>query len=226
VVNDGKINKNWLVIGAGNTSDDRAYTHDVAAPLLDRGGEVELLGADGEAWIKWAIENGIDSRIIGNIAFKSSNLFKVNFEDEQKFTTYRGWERGSNLIKNVKDYVELELIMSSAIGEGVAREFVAFCKIQEKINLEDVIKNPEKLKEINEIDVKYFLVTAIADKYREDKIKFEKIAQISKIYDSMNNSEFVALLWRMCNSYNVKFKEDFVNNIDDVMAEKYAKYIL
>jgi len=227
VVNDGKINPNWLVLGAGNTTEDRAYTHEVAPPLLDRGGEVELLGASGDDWITWAIENKIDSRIIGHIAFKNSNLFKVEFEDNQKFTTYRGWERVSNLIKPIKkNYIELELVTSSAIGEGISKEFVAFCKIQEQINLEEVIKNPEKLKEIEEISIKYFLVTAIAERYRENKVKFDKVFKVSKVFDEMNNAEYVALLWRMCLAYNKKFKEDFLKNVDNKFADKYAKYII
>jgi len=42
VINDTKINYNWLIIGCGNKDDDRANTHEVAAPLKDRCAEMEL----------------------------------------------------------------------------------------------------------------------------------------------------------------------------------------
>ena len=116
------------------------------APLKDRGGEVELSVPSVEDWTKdFAIPNKIDGRIIGYLNFKPSSLRKVDFEDNQKFVTPRGWERVNQLIKDVKGYSNLNLICKSAIGEGIAHEFISFCKIQEKMKLEEVIKNPKKI---------------------------------------------------------------------------------
>lgn len=226
VINQGRINDNWLIIGAGNTAEDRAYTHDIAPPLRDRGGEVELLGAGIDSWSDWAIKNNIDSRIIGFLNFKSSNLWRVDYDDKQKFTTHRGWERVSHLIKGIDDYDDLELISSSAISEGIAGEFIAFCKIEEKLKIDEIIKNPKRIKDITEISTKYFLVTAIADKYKDDKIKFDKVLEISKVLDEANNSEFVALLWRICYGLKTEFKTDFIEKVDDKMVEKYSKYLI
>jgi len=226
VINDGRINNNWLVMGAGNTSEDRAYIHDIAPPLLDRGGEVELNIPISDEVIDWDIKNNIDSRIIGFKSFKNSVIYKVDFNDNQKFTTPRGWERVSNLIKGKTNYDEIELLVSSAISEGIAQEFIAFCKIKDKIDLDDLIKNPKGLKDIEDISIKYFLTTAIADKYREEKLKFKKVLEISKVLDEIENAEFVALLWRMCYAYNEKFKEEFLLNVDNKMADKYSKYLI
>jgi len=225
IINEGKINNNWLIIGAGNTEEDRAYTHDVASPLRDRGGEVELVGSDIENWTNWATNNKIDIRIIGFLNFKSSNLYKVNYEDGQKYTTYRGWERVSKLIENINDYETLSLIVSSAIGEGVAYEFVAFCRLQEKLNLDEIIKNPKKINELKNIDEKYFLICAVADKYKDDKIKIDRIFEISEILDKMNNAELVVLMWRLCKSYKDKFRDDFKKIKNMEMISKYLKYI-
>jgi len=226
VVNNSKINENWLIMGCGNKSEDRAYTHDMAPPLRDRGGEVELMTPGIDGWTNWATQNAIDSRIIGFVNFKSSALFNVNFTDEQKFTTTRGWERVSKLIQGVSKYPQLDLVSGSAIGEGIAKEFVAFCKIKESIDLEQVIAKPEKLKGIKEIGIKYFVVTAVAEKYKDKKIKFDKVMGVSKVLDKIDNAEFVALLWKLCSGYNKKFKADFVANVGDKFAEKYSKYII
>ncbi len=230
-INDEKVNENWLVIGCGNLDNDRAFTHTLPAPLKDRGGEVELTVPNVEDWtINFAMPNKIDSRIIGFVNFKQSSLHKVNFDDGQKFVTPRGWERISNLIKDVKDWQIIELLCNSAIGEGTAIEFVSFCKIQEKLKLEDVIKNPEKIRKIEKPDIKYFLVSALAERYSDKKNKsvdFTKIMEVSKILDEINNAEFVALLWKLCSGYTKLFKKNFIDDTKfDNFKEKYGKYII
>jgi len=216
-----------LIIGCGNLDSDRAFTHTLPSPLKDRGGEVELKIPDAEDWTTdFAIPNEIDSRIIGYVNFKKSSLHIVDFKDNQKFVTPRGWERVSNLIKRVKDWNTLELVCKSAIGEGTAHEFVSFCKISEKMKLEEVIKNPQRIKKITEISVKFFLVSALAERYSNKKVKFEKIMEASKVLDEIKNAEMVALLWRLCSSYTPLFKKDFLASKDSKFIEKYGKYII
>ena len=226
VVNESKINDNWLVMGAGNRDEDRAFTHTLPAPVRDRCGEIELITPNIEDWTGWATQHFIDSRIIGFSNFKPSVLYKVDFNDNQKFTTARGFERLSKLIKDVKDWDTFELICCSAIGEGIAREFVAFCKLQDKLKLDEIIKNPEKIEKIEDISVKYLLVSAIAEKYKDKKITFEKIIDISKVFDKISNAEFVALLWRLCNSYTEQFKKDFVNSKENKLIDRYGKFLI
>ncbi|GAH67723.1 unnamed protein product, partial [marine sediment metagenome] len=151
------------------------------------------------------------------------------YEDKQKFTTPRGWERVNTLIKGCEDLKTISLLSSTAISEGIAKEFVAFCKIKNQIDLEAVIKNPKKLKEIKEISIKYFIVTAIADRYKEGSVKFDTIAQSSEVLDETNNAEFVALLWRLGFKYDsTKFKKDFANSgkISKKIKDKYIKYLV
>lgn len=212
VINEGKINDNWLIIGCGNKDDDKAYTHELASPVRDRGGEVELIPPSADDWTEWAIKNNIDNRIIGFINWKSTNLHSVNYEDGQKFTTERGWARLNTLIKDVTDYQTLDLISSSAIGEGIAREFIAFCKIKDIVNLEDIIKNPEELKKITEVSMLYFIIGALAERYKDNKLKFTDILKISEVLDNLKKTEFVPMFWRLCSKYNVlKFRNDWAS---------------
>ena len=227
IINDEKVSDNWLIIGCGNLDSDRAFTHTLPAPLKDRGGEVELVKPEPEDWVvDFAIPNEIDSRIIGYINFKKSSLHKVDFNDNQKFVTPRGWERVSNLIKGVKVWNTLELTCKSAIGEGIAHEFIGFCKISEKMKLEEVIKNPQRIKKITELSVKFFLVSALAERYKDKKVNFEKLMEASKVLDECKNAEFVALLWRLASSYTQQFKKDFLASKDSKFIEKYGKFII
>lgn len=226
IVNDSKINDNWLIVGAGNREEDRAFTHTLPAPVRDRGGEVELISPNVDDWTNWASQNSIDSRIIGFVNFKPSSMSNVDFNNNQKFTTTRGLERLSCLIKSEKLGKKFELLCCSAIGEGIAKEFIAFCKIQEKLNLDDIIKNPDKIKEVEDISVKYFLVSAFAEKYKDKKIKFSMIMKASKVFDEIGNAEFVALLWRLSNNYSKEFKKEFLASKDTKFIDKYGKYII
>lgn len=227
VIGENKINDKWFIMGCGNKDDDRAHTHELSAPVRDRGGEIELTSPSSEAWIDWAVDNNIDSRIIGFLSWKPSNLHAVDFDDNQKFTTERGWERLNTLLNGVKDYKTMELVSGTAIGEGIAREYVAFCKIKDSVSLDEILKNPQLLKKVDEISTKYFLTTALGENYKKNKVKFEQIMELSQVYDEMGNVEFVALLWRLCIRYSpTKFKKDFTTkDLTNPLREKYSKYL-
>lgn len=233
VVNQSRISKNWFIVMAGNTSEDRAYTHELPPPLRDRCGEVELNMPSIESWTEWAIANKINPAIIGYLNYKSSDLWKVNYDDNQKFTTPRSWERFSKLLEanNVgnNEYSRILLIGSTALSEGVANQFRAFCKIQDKVKLQEILKNPKKLKEVangkENLDIRYFIITALADWYRDNKAKFEDIMKITAVLDEMSNPEFVALLWRLCMSYKEDFEKEFLKGDTIAIANKYLKYL-
>ena len=227
-VDDSKIGDSWLIIGAGNLETDRANVHILPSPLRDRGGEIQLMPPSIDDWTNnFALPNGIDSRIIGYLNFEPSFLRVVNFKDNQKFVTERGWERLSKLIKDVKDYNLLGIICKSAIGEGTAGKFVAFCKISEKLNLEDYIKHPEKIEKLKEKDVLFFLVSALAERYRDSKIKFDTIIDVSKVLEKNKSQEFTAVLWRFCVGYKPdKFKSDFLACKENELIERYGKLIV
>jgi hypothetical protein len=231
VVGEERVSKNWFILGAGNREEDRAFTHSLPAPVKDRGGEVELVSPSVEDWTEWATSNDVESRIIGFVNFKPSCLYKVDFDDGQKFTTTRGWERLSRLIKDKKVDNIFELLSCSAIGEGVAREFIAFCKLKDKFNIEDILKNPKKLKDIDDISVKYFLISSLSERYmkKEKGLGFDKVMEVSKVLDEIGNAEFVALLWKLCSSYTKETKQfhnDFLKSNESKLIDKYGKYII
>ena len=211
IINDNKIGDEWLILCAGNLDEDKAYTHELASPVRDRALEVQLKPPTIQDWSNWAMDNKINTKIIGFLNWKPSYLHKIDFNDRQKFTTPRGWARVSQMTKGIEKYDLIELLAQSCISEGIAIEYVAFCKIEDKINLNDIIKNPKKLKELEDIGMKYFVVSSIGEKYKEDKnLDLEKVMAICEVLDEIKNQEFVALLMRLCYKFNPsKFKKEF-----------------
>jgi hypothetical protein len=228
VVGNTKINNNWGIFMAGNRDGvDKAFTHTIPAPLKDRCSEVELTISNVEDWTDWASKHNIDSRVITFVNFKPSSLYVVDYNDNQKYTTTRGWERVNILTNGKKIDENFELVVCSTIGEGIAREFLGFCRLKDKYDLENLIKNPKGLKDITDISVKYLFVGSVADLYKDDKIGFDKVKEVSGVLDECNNAEFVTLLWKLCINYNSeKFRKDFKKNNDVKFAEKYFKYLL
>jgi len=227
-ISEYAMNDNWLIVGCGNLETDKAFVHPLPNPLKDRAGECFLQIPDIDSWTTdFAIPNGIDNRIIGFLNFKPSSLRIVDDKDAQKDCTPRGYERLSTLIKGVTDWKIIGLLSNCAIGKGTAIAFVSFCKISEKLKLDEIIKNPEKIKNLKKVDEKFFLVSAMAEKYRDKKIKFDTILKASEVLDEMNDAEFVALFWRMASSYSKEqFKKDFLKIKNNAFVEKYGRYII
>ena len=238
IIVESKIAENIFIIGAGNLASDKAHIHEIPAPLRDRGSEVELTVPIVDDWImNFAIHNSIDSRIIAFLKYKESYLHKVDYNDKQKFVTPRGWERVSILIKDLDKIGLIELLVCSAIGEGVAREFVAFIKVKDKINLDEIIRDPRKLKNVKEISIKYLLTTTLAEKYSYKKIDLNKINEVIEVLDEIDSPEFVALLLQLCSQYtkdrknpnkSSRFLQEFAKSKDlkADLINKYVKYIL
>jgi hypothetical protein len=153
----------------------------------------------------------------------------LNFDDNQKSTTPRSWERVSSLIKGIEDYDKLELVIGTAIGEGVAKEFLAFCKIKDEVQFDRIIQFPQELKRVTKIDTKYFVISAVAERYgKGNKVDFKKLLDISQVLDEMSNPEFITLMWRLAVKYNpTKFRKDYQNKeLDNPLRAKYNRYLM
>jgi hypothetical protein len=233
-IGEGKICDDWAIIGAGNLASDRAFTFDLPLPLRDRCCECELQNSDIENFTEYMVKKGFMKEIIAFINAHSSVMRNVAQGDSKvKNTTTRGWERLNNLIKDkINIDKEFEILCSTAIGEGIASDFIAYCKIQKKLNIEDFIKNPQKILEIkgNEaLSLKYFLITCVADQYKDNKLNFKKVIEICKVFDKEDKPEYVTLLWSLCISYaKEKFRKEvtFSEGEEEELIAKYSKYLL
>jgi hypothetical protein len=225
VINDTKINFNWLVVGCGNKDDDRANTHEVAAPLRDRCAEMELTPPTPKDWIKWASKYGLNPKIIAYITWKGTMLRKVNFDSAEKFTTERGWERLNCFMH--RNLEEIKLVSGTVIGEGVASEFMGFLEIENIINLDEIIKKPEILKGITEPGQKYFVISGLAEKYGNNLMTIEQMFAVSTILQENKSAEFVAMLWRLASRMNkTKFRKDFTTKeLQHPLRAVFLKYL-
>jgi len=227
---DYELPEGWVIVSAGNRVEDRANVFEMSSPLANRFIHVELGVPSVESWTDWALQNGIDSRIISFLHFKQSRLFGFDSKNKDKaFGTPRTWDYCSSLIKGMdydKSKVLLNTLVASSVGEGTAIEMLAFLKLQRKVNAEDILKNPKKINDITEIDLKYSLLSSISDYYNKHKKK-ETLGQILGVVKEME-AEFGILLLRLSKANDVNF---FKNNVITIplfkeLSQQYAKYLI
>ena len=100
-------------------------------------------------------------------------------------------------------------------------------KIKNQIDLEEVIRYPEKLKDITDVGTRFFITTAMADNYKDKKIKFDKLMEVSGVLDKIGAPELCAYLWRLSSGLNKQFMKEFINakGQSEELIKKYGKYL-
>ena len=217
----------WVVIAAGNRVEDVPTVVEMSKALENRFLHVELEPPSVEDWTRWAANNKIDPRVIGFVNYRKELLFKFDPRGKEKaFPTPRSWEFASDMLKNVPstDYKRIYLYVRSAVGEGAAREFVAFLKLREKLpNLNEIIRHPEKAKDITDLSLLHALVTNLAEYYSAKKSK-ERLRDVVKVA-SYIPPEFAYLVFFLTKSVDPLFWTDAMMEIKefDPIAKKWIE---
>ena len=217
-----KLPEGWLLVAAGNRLEDRARVFEMAAPLCNRFIHLELKVPSIEEWTKWATSYQIDPRIVTFLNFKPSYLFKFDVKiDEKAFPTPRSWSRYcSPLIKGVQDIEQLQTLIASAVGEGVATECLAYLKLTKKIDVDEILKKPELIKKLESIDMKYALLSVLTEKAKKH---LEEVIECCKYLEP----EFAILLLRFIKGSNTNFVKEIQHNSHMLeLIKSYFKYLV
>tara|TARA_Y100000310_G_scaffold333564_1_gene411370 strand:+ start:117 stop:1145 length:1029 start_codon:yes stop_codon:yes gene_type:complete len=224
-----KLPDGWIILSAGNRIEDKANVFELPAPLSNRFLHLELNIPTIDDWTDWGFENGndIDNRIISFLHFKPSRIHSFdNKNKDRAIATPRTWEYCSKLIKDETDYNVLTTLSSSAIGEAVAIEFMGFLKLERQIDVEKLLENPESVKEIKEIDLKYSVLSTISEHFKKNK-KPETLKKVIMVCSFME-AEFSVLLLRLIKAIDKNFftKEAVKIKEFTALAKLSAKYLL
>lgn len=172
MVGSHHLHKNVAMVLAGNLETDGAIVHTMSTALQSRLLHLELV-VDAKEWDDWAVENGVDYRITSYIKYKPGNLY--TFTPDHTDCTYacpRTWEFASRLLKasdGDSKSVDLLPLLAGTLGEGVAREFVGFCKIHEDLlKPEQIIAAPSSVKVPDQPSILFALTGSIAHNMNMD----------------------------------------------------------
>lgn len=167
------LHKNVAIICAGNLETDNAIVQPMSTALQSRLVHLELV-VDAKEWVNWAADNQIDHRITSFINFKPGNLYTfVPDHTDKTYASPRTWEF-ANRILQVTEEVSPDLLpmLAGAISEGVAREFVGFCKIfQDLPSIQQIIVAPTTTKVPNEPSVLFALTGSMSHNANKENIE-------------------------------------------------------
>lgn len=137
-----------ILAAAGNLDTDNAHTGKIGTALQSR--VISLfLDTDYKEWLAWAGNQNIDYRITSFIGFKPDALHSFKPDNvDANFPCQRTWEFVHKLIHKYPtlDATHVPLI-SGAIGEGMAREFVGYCNVFGELpTIQEIEANPATAK--------------------------------------------------------------------------------
>jgi len=195
---DYVLPEGYVVIGAGNKEEDRAHTFEMAKPLENRFDWVELRVPHINIWTRWAMKNGVDHRIQAFLNFRADYLFKLEENTEERaFPTPRSWWRASKLISDVEDEKEIEILVASSVGNGIAKEFIEFSRLVKKYKVEDFVRDPNRVRDITALNERWALTSALIHFFKEDEKFFRAYCKIAQLTETAwEKPEFGIVLMR------------------------------
>lgn len=143
-VGEYSLPEGWTIIAAGNRETDRGVTHRMPTPLANRFIHLDY-ETDLNDWVTWALNNGLQTELIGFLRFRPDLLHNFDAKrDSKAFPTPRSWAFVSEILAcHPEPDIELDLI-AGTVGEGAATEFIGFLRIFRKLpNPDLILMNPE-----------------------------------------------------------------------------------
>ena len=231
-VGSRRISDDVYVVAAGNREGkDRANIHQMAAPLADRFGHVELEkpeagdpdGSGGE-WTEWALENDIHEYVLSFLfsGYGEEYLFTFDENDDNyggthSFATPRSWETVSDLLEEDATPEDAGQVASIWVGDGVGTQFEAFLEHRLDADIEEYLANPEKGADLADqpFDKSSAIMTGIAAEFKDNPE--ESLPQIVKLTHHITEDSMAVFVLRACRQYN---SEAFIDLLADVDKRK------
>ena len=171
------LHKNVAIVCAGNLETDNAIVQPMSTALQSRLVHLELT-VDSKEWTEWAVSNGIDHRITSYINFKPGQLYTFTPDHTDKtYASPRTWEFANRLLNVTSmDSPNLLPMLAGTISEGVAREFLTFCKIYLTLpTVDQIVQAPKTLAVPDEPSILFALTGSIA--HNADKDNFAALME-------------------------------------------------
>lgn len=168
-IGEHKLPDNAIVIAAGNRTTDHSVAYKMPAALANRMLHFNV-GISFDAWKMWAVNNGIDERILGYLSFDNSRLCEKPDNNSLAYPTPRSWEFVSTILKTTEMSVnEAHDYISSAVGIDTSLAFENWCNIFKKLpDTRDIFKGICKVKP-NTHDALYAIISSMTTYVAEHK---------------------------------------------------------
>ena len=134
MVGQHKLHSNVAIMAAGNKETDNAIVEPMSTALQSRLVHLELIH-DPEEFLAWANIQNFNHYITDYLSFLPDQLF--TFKPDHTDNTYacpRTWEFANRVLEDVPfDDPDLIPLLAGCLSEGVARQFVNYCKVYKSL---------------------------------------------------------------------------------------------
>tara|TARA_R110000851_G_scaffold197190_1_gene348231 strand:- start:5914 stop:6993 length:1080 start_codon:yes stop_codon:yes gene_type:complete len=163
------LHPNVAIIAAGNLDTDNAIVEEMSTALQSRLIHFNLV-SDPVAWLKWAQGPGnISYQVTAWIEYKPSKLNTFDPENNSEESSY-GCERTWHFVSRLLPYLDISdqeaslAVLAGTVGEGLAREFIAFLHIFEDLpKISEIVAAPMTVAVPEAPSTVYALSGALAD---------------------------------------------------------------
>jgi hypothetical protein len=158
----------WSVVAASNRAEDRAGTHRVISPLLNRFIHLDL-EVSVDDWQGWAVLAKIAPEVRAFIRFRPGLLFQFDASSNPRaFATPRSWQFVSDVLSDTPPEL-LHRVVAGCVGDGPAAEFVGFLQLYKELpDIDTALTAPDTTPVPREPAVLYALVGALVERCRAD----------------------------------------------------------
>jgi hypothetical protein len=169
-VGEYELPDGWSVIAASNRAEDRAGTHRLITPLLNRFVHLDL-DVSADDWQQWAVAAEVSPEVRAFLRYRPALLFRFDpAAQERAFPTPRAWQFVSDVLPGTPADL-LHSVVAGCVGEGPAAEFAGFLKLfRELPDLDQVLARPDTAPVPREPAVLYALVGALVERCRSGRV--------------------------------------------------------
>lgn len=170
----------WWIVAAGNRQQDRAVTFRMSSALANRFVHVTL-EADVDDWRSWAIGAGLSPLVVSFLGFRPALLCE-NPGQEAAYATPRSWEMLSDVMARFGSPKECADLIPGIVGEGPAREFMAFIKQAANLDrIQAIVADPVGAKLPDSLDGIYVLTSWLAHNAAKDEASAAASALLARL---------------------------------------------
>src|SRR5829696_3161353 len=166
-VGEYELPPGWAVVAASNRAEDRAGTHRLISPLLNRFVHLDL-DVSPEDWQGWAVVATVAPEVRAFLAYRPGLLFQFDpTANPRAFPTPRCWQFVSDVLARTPGEL-LHPVVAGCVGDGPAAEFVGFLRLYRELpDLDAVLAKPDQAPVPREPAVLYALVGALVERCRQ-----------------------------------------------------------
>jgi hypothetical protein len=173
MVGTHKLHPNTAIVCAGNLVTSGAIVNRQGTAMQSRLVHLEL-GPDPIGWVKWASKNDIDFRVVSYISNLPDKLHDFNPKHNDKtFACNRTWEFVSKILKVSSNRPLMELLpnLAGTIGEGMARQFIAYSEtLVELATIQEIKSDPKNARLSSKPSLQHAAAFLVATHLDEDNI--------------------------------------------------------